>query len=77
MTLPLGGMGDPFGSLMSDLGVSNGDFNPDVWLSGGVPVDQPPTPPQPPRVATEEEEFAAKSLEDLNRERPLADVNFA
>jgi hypothetical protein len=46
MTLPLGS--DPFGSLMSSLGVTNGDFNPDNWLSSGLPVDQPATPPVPP-----------------------------
>ena len=41
----------------------------------------PPPPPAPapapaPRALTEEEQFAQKSLEDLNRERPLADVYF-
>jgi peptidoglycan-associated lipoprotein len=31
----------------------------------------------PPRVPTDDEVFAAKSIEDLNRERPLVDVLFA
>jgi outer membrane protein OmpA-like peptidoglycan-associated protein len=35
-----------------------------------------PTAPQPPHVPSDDEVFAAKSLDDLNRERPLADVNF-
>jgi peptidoglycan-associated lipoprotein len=43
----------------------------------------PPAPPRPPDVApppralTPEEEFARKTVEDLNRERPLADAFFA
>ena len=41
------------------------------------PPSPTPQPPQPPRVPTEDEVFAAKSLDDLNRERPLADVQFA
>jgi peptidoglycan-associated lipoprotein len=36
-----------------------------------------PTPPPPPRVPTEEEIFAKKTIDDLNREQPLADVFFA
>jgi peptidoglycan-associated lipoprotein len=42
----------------------------------------PPAPPAPapapaaPRALTEEEAFAAKTLEQLNAERPLADVYF-
>ena len=39
----------------------------------------PPTPPPaatPPRTLTEEELFAQKSIEQLNKERPLTDVFF-
>jgi peptidoglycan-associated lipoprotein len=38
----------------------------------------PPTPPRetPPRVPTEDEIFAGKTLEQLNNEKPLADVYF-
>jgi peptidoglycan-associated lipoprotein len=35
-----------------------------------------PTPPPPPAVPTEDEVFAKKTVADLNRERPLADVFF-
>jgi peptidoglycan-associated lipoprotein len=35
-----------------------------------------PTPP-PPRTPTEDEIFAKKTIDDLNREQPLADVFFA
>jgi len=46
-----------------------------------APPPPPPPPPAPapapaPRPLTEEEQFARKSLEDLNRERPLGDVYF-
>lgn len=42
----------------------------------------PPPPPAPPpatpaRTPTEDEIFASKSLDDLNREKPLGDVFFA
>jgi peptidoglycan-associated lipoprotein len=41
------------------------------------PPPPPPAPaPAPPAPLTEEEEFARKSLEQLNRERPLEDVFF-
>jgi peptidoglycan-associated lipoprotein len=36
-----------------------------------------PTPPRPPRIPSEDEVFASKSLADLNREKPLGDVLFA
>ena len=49
-----------------------------------TPPPPPPTPkptptptPPPPRVPTEDEIFAKKTLDDLNREQPLADVMFA
>jgi hypothetical protein len=46
MTLPIGG--DPFGDLLSQLGVSGGDFNPNDWLAAELtPVDQPSIPPTP------------------------------
>jgi len=35
-----------------------------------------PVPPMPPRVPTDDEVFAAKSVDVLNAERPLADVYF-
>jgi len=35
-----------------------------------------PAPPPPPRALTEEELFAQKTLDQLNAEKPLADVNF-
>ena len=35
-----------------------------------------PTPTPPPRVPTEDEIFAKKTIEDLNREAPLSDVFF-
>jgi peptidoglycan-associated lipoprotein len=43
---------------------------------------QPPPPPPPPREAapaplTEDEIFRNKSLDDLNREKPLSDAHFA
>lgn len=46
-----------------------------------APPAPPPPPPAPaptpaPRPLTEDEVFARKTLEDLNRERPLADVYF-
>ena len=47
-----------------------------------APAPPPPPPPPPPAPApapkplTEEEIFAKKSLDELNRERPLADVRF-
>ena len=40
------------------------------------PAPQPPPPPPAPRVPTEQELFAAKSLDALNQERPLGDVLF-
>jgi peptidoglycan-associated lipoprotein len=40
------------------------------------PPPPPPPAPQPPRVPTEAEVFAMKSLADLNSERPLGDVYF-
>jgi len=50
MTLPLGS--DPFADLLGQLGISGGNFNPDAWLAGGLPVDQPATPPMPVEGAT-------------------------
>ena len=41
------------------------------------PASPRPAAPAPPRVPTDDEVFAAKSLDDLNREKPLADVRFA
>jgi peptidoglycan-associated lipoprotein len=45
------------------------------------PTPPPPPPPPPPKPApappTDDEIFAKKTLEDLNRERPLTDVFFA
>jgi peptidoglycan-associated lipoprotein len=44
------------------------------------PTPPPPSTPPPPVTTpalTEDEIFAKKSLEDLNREAPLADVHFA
>ena len=47
-----------------------------------APAPPPPPPPPPPAPApapkplTEEELFQKKSLDELNRERPLADVRF-
>lgn len=46
-----------------------------------APPAPPPPPPAPapapaPRALTEEEQFARKSIDDLNRERPLGDVYF-
>jgi peptidoglycan-associated lipoprotein len=35
-----------------------------------------PTPPPPPRPLTEEEIFSKKTVDELNAERPLADVSF-
>lgn len=44
------------------------------------PTPPPPPPPPPPKPAppppTEDEIFAKKTLDDLNRERPLGDVFF-
>jgi peptidoglycan-associated lipoprotein len=40
------------------------------------PPPPPPTRPAPPPTLTEEELFARKTLDDLNREKPLADVFF-
>ena len=41
------------------------------------PTPPPPAPaPAPPRALTEEEVFAKKTVEELNAERPLADVTF-
>jgi peptidoglycan-associated lipoprotein len=48
-----------------------------------APAPPPPPPPPPPAPApapkplTEDEIFARKSLEDLNREKPLVDAFFA
>jgi peptidoglycan-associated lipoprotein len=46
-----------------------------------TPTPPPPPPPAPaepaPRVPSEEEVFAGKSLADLNAEKPLGDVFFA
>jgi peptidoglycan-associated lipoprotein len=46
-----------------------------------TPTPPPPPPPAPPPAApaapTEEEAFRAKSLEQLNSEKPLGDVFFA
>jgi cell wall-associated NlpC family hydrolase len=51
MTLPLGG--DPFGDLLSQLGVNGGQFNPSDWLAAELsPVDQPSIPPAPPEGVT-------------------------
>src|SRR5262245_14921953 len=36
-----------------------------------------PTPPPPPTVRSDDDVFAAKSIDDLMRERVLADVGFA
>ena len=41
------------------------------------PPSPSPTPPAPPRVPSDDEIFASKSIADLNREKPLADVLFA
>lgn len=47
-----------------------------------APPPPPPPPPKPepapapPRALTEEELFAKKTVEDLNRERPLGEVYF-
>jgi len=46
-----------------------------------APPPAPPAPPTPqpappPATLSEEEQFARKSLDDLNREKPLADVYF-
>jgi peptidoglycan-associated lipoprotein len=41
------------------------------------PPPPAPTPAPAPRALTEEEIFAQKSLDQLNKERPLADVFFA
>jgi peptidoglycan-associated lipoprotein len=45
------------------------------------PTPPPPPPPPPPAATpaapTEDEIFAKKTLDDLNREKPLADVFFA
>lgn len=59
MTLPVG---DPYNSLLSDLGLGLGgdDFNPNDWLA--LTVDQPATPPPPPgggRVRNEPHTVAA------------------
>jgi peptidoglycan-associated lipoprotein len=43
------------------------------------PPPPPPAPapqPPPPRPPTEDEIFAKKTVDDLNRERPLGDVSF-
>jgi len=40
------------------------------------PPPTPPTAATPPRSLSEDEQFARKSLDDLNRERPLGDVYF-
>jgi peptidoglycan-associated lipoprotein len=54
---------------------------PVVRTTPTPPPPPPPSPspeaPRPPRVPSDDDIFAAKSLEDLNRERPLADVQFA
>src|SRR5512140_1905543 len=42
-----------------------------------APPRPTPTPPPPPRVPTDDEVFAAKTIDDLMREHPLADVLFA
>ncbi len=42
-----------------------------------APPRPTPTPPPPPRVQTDDEVFAAKTVDQLNAERPLADVFFA
>src|SRR5689334_15617833 len=43
-----------------------------------APPPPPPTPPRetPPPTLTEDEIFARKSLDDLNREKPLGDAFF-
>jgi hypothetical protein len=43
-----------------------------------VPPRSPPPPPPPPapRPLSEDEIVSHKSLEDLNREKPLAEVYF-
>ena len=40
------------------------------------PAAAPAPAPAPPRALTEEEIFSRKSLDELNAERPLADVSF-
>jgi peptidoglycan-associated lipoprotein len=40
------------------------------------PPPAPPAPAPAPRALTEDEQFARKSIDDLNRERPLGDVYF-
>ena len=40
------------------------------------PAPAPAPPPAPPRALTEDELFQRKSLDELNREMPLADVRF-
>jgi peptidoglycan-associated lipoprotein len=42
-----------------------------------APPRPAPAPPAPPRVPTDDEVFAAKTIEDLAREQVLADVFFA
>jgi peptidoglycan-associated lipoprotein len=45
-----------------------------------TPTPPPPPPPAPreePRTPTEDEIFAKKTIDDLNREQPLADAFFA
>ena len=51
---------------------------PPVETKPEAPPPPPPPPPKPaPPAPTEEEIFAKKTLEQLNAEKPLADVYFA
>lgn len=52
---------------------------PPSTVPATTPAPPPPPPPRtpaPPHTPTEDEAFAAKSLEDLNNERPLGDAFF-
>ena len=76
--------------LMLGLGAAACKKTPQVSTAPPPPVPTaptaPPAPPAPPaapaaapapRALTEDEIFAQKSLDQLNKERPLADVFFA
>ena len=75
--------------LVLGLGAAACNRDPQVAVSPPPPVPtapaKPPAPPAPPtapapapapRALSEEEIFAQKSLDQLNQERPLADVYF-
>lgn len=52
---------------------------PPAAAPAAPPAPPPPPPPAPapaPRALTEEERFAALSLDELNKQRPLGDVYF-